>query len=129
MNYKNLVLLRFPILFFDAILFIKENVYVVAVFYRARSVCRLIYQSKCEFRTNFPSRRDSPLTFPSIWTGKLDERVETRNSSVTAFTPDEFLVQDEFPVSNVDLANPSINSMYQQQGLVRTWYKIISRFY
>ena len=69
----------------------------------------LIYQSKCECWMSFPSKRVSRLTFPSIWTGKLDEKVEARNLSVTGFTSDEFLVyheflvQDKFPISNVNL--------------------------
>ena len=64
------VRLRFPILSSSAPFCLLEN--VVPVFYCARSVylwfTRLIYPSKCEFRTRFRSRRDSCLTFPSIWT-------------------------------------------------------------
>ena len=32
--------------------------------------------------------------------GKLDEKVETRNLSVTRFTSEEFLVYDEFPIQD-----------------------------
>ena len=77
-----------------------------------------IYPSKCKFRTSFPSRRVSRLTFPSIWTGKLDEKVETRNSSVTGFTSDEFLVQDEFPENMIKLFHviffPQTNAIYHE---------------
>ena len=37
--------------------------------------------------------------------GKLDEKVQTKNLSVTGFTSDEFLACDEFPVSAVNSAN------------------------
>ena len=75
----------------------------------------VIYQSKCEFRTSFPSRRDSRLIFPSIWTGKLDE-------TVTVFTSDEFLVYDEFLVSNVNSA--TILKFYFSFSEVKDYTKV-----
>ena len=62
---------------------------------------------KFEFKTSFPSRWDSRLTFTSVWTGKLDGKVRTGNSSAPGFILDEFPVQDEFPVSNMNSANMS----------------------
>jgi hypothetical protein len=49
---------------------------------------------KFEFKTiaSFPSRWDSRLTFPSVWTGKLDGKVRTGNSSAPGFIFDEFPV-------------------------------------
>ena len=46
---------------------------LVAVFFRVSDLKTVfIYPSECEFRTGFPSRRDSRLTFPSIQTGKSE---------------------------------------------------------
>ena len=60
---------------------------------------------KFEFKTSFPSRWDSRLTFPSVWIGKLDRKVRTGNSSAPGF------ILDEFPVSNMNSAN-DINNNY-----------------
>ena len=47
---------------------------------------------KLEFKTSFPSRWYSRLTFPSVWTGKLDGKVRTGNSFAPGFILDEFSV-------------------------------------
>ncbi len=86
------ILLRFPTLFFSAILFIREISLRDSSLLLCSKRLPVSFTRLVRFRTIFPSRLESRLTFLSIWTGRLDEEIiiETRNSSVTA--TDEFLV-------------------------------------
>ena len=106
------VLLRFPTLLFGAILFIEEN--EVPLFYHACS--KRLTVSFIRLNANLgrvsPSMQTSFLSnfLVHLDAGKLDEKVETRNCycihirRVSPSTYDEFLVQDEFSVSNVNSA-------------------------
>ena len=48
-----------------------------------KRLIRLVYPSECEFKTSFSSGRNPGLTFQSVCMGKLDQKVEMENSSVT----------------------------------------------